>query len=192
MADDTTDLEQEELPEKKSRSISLVMLLTIVIALLMLAFGLAAGYIVGQTTAISMVGTGTAEVSEQDGEQAAAEAAEEVEADAAATIEAQGEAIYYSLRPEFVANFHDGNKERYLMANIDVMARDKAIIDAVEKNLPMIRYQILRVFGRQGVELMQEDGKDRLVEQVLAAVQESIKVPEGTVESIFFTSFVIQ
>ena len=192
MADDTTDLEQEELPEKKSRSISLVMLLTIVIALLMLAFGLAAGYIVGQTTAISMVGTGTAEVSEQDGEQAAAEAAEEVEADAAATIEAQGEAIYYSLRPEFVANFHDGNKERYLTANIDVMARDKAIVDAVEKNLPMIRYQILRVFGRQGVELMQEDGKDRLVEQVLAAVQESIKVPEGTVESIFFTSFVIQ
>ncbi len=192
MADDTTDLEQEELPQKKTRSINLVMFLTIVIALLMLAFGLAAGYIVGQTTALSAAGAGAAEVSEQDAEQTAEDAAEAAEADSAEAIEAQGEAIYYSLRPEFVANFHDGSKERYLMANIDVMARDKAIIDAVEKNQPMIRYQILRVFGRQGIELMQEDGKDRLVEQVLSAVQESIKVPEGTVESVFFTSFVIQ
>ena len=78
------------------------------------------------------------------------------------------------------------------MAALDVMARNKMVIEEVEKNMPVVRYQVLRVFGRQNKSVMDEKGKDQLIADILAAIQEVVKSPEGKVEAVYFTSFVIQ
>jgi len=188
MADEETDKgDKDSLDGAKPKSSKLVLFLSVVVCLLLLAFGLAAGYIVGQTTAPPVViasaeGVADGATGELDGDGS----------EVAVEGEEQAEAIFLSLRPEFTVNFRDGEKERYLMAALDVMARNKAVIKEVEKNMPVVRYQVLRVFGRQNKSIMEETGKDKLVADILAAIQEVVKSPEGKVEAVYFTSFVVQ
>ncbi|MBV1961494.1 MAG: flagellar basal body-associated FliL family protein [Immundisolibacteraceae bacterium] len=195
MADEETDLDEiDPLEEVKPKGSKLVLFLSVCVGLLLLAFGLAAGYIVGQSTAPAVmvagvdggVETAAAGLFGDEVEEEAEE--EEVEEE----TEELADAIFLSLRPEFTVNFSDGAKERYLMAALDVMARNKAVIEEVEKNMPVVRYQVLRVFGRQTNSVMDESGKDQLIADILAAIQEVVKSPEGKVEAVYFTSFVIQ
>ena len=195
MADEETDLEDIDQPQEvKPKGSKLVLFLSVCVGLLLLAFGLAAGYIVGQSTApqVMVAGVDGMMVPAASGlfgdDSQEEEEAEEVVEEA----EELADAIFLSLRPEFTVNFKDGVKERYLMAALDVMARNKAVIKEVEKNTPVVRYQVLRVFGRQTNSVMDESGKDQLVEDILAAIQEVVKSPEGKVEAVYFTSFVIQ
>ncbi|MBL4621982.1 MAG: flagellar basal body-associated FliL family protein [Immundisolibacteraceae bacterium] len=195
MADEETDLEDIDQPQEvKPKGSKLVLFLSVCVGLLLLAFGLAAGYIVGQSTApqVMVAGVDGMMVPAASGlfgdDSQEEEEAEEVVEEA----EELADAIFLSLRAEFTVNFKDGVKERYLMAALDVMARNKAVIEEVEKNMPVVRYQVLRVFGRQTNSVMDESGKDQLVEDILAAIQEVVKSPEGKVEAVYFTSFVIQ
>ena len=196
MADEETELDEiEELEGAKPKGSKLVLFLSVCVGLLLLAFGLAAGYIIGQTTAPPIMVAGIDGATGGDPGGLFGEAAEDAEAEEAEEEEEPEEladAIFLSLRPDFTVNFSDGAKERYLMAALDVMARNKAVIDEVEKNMPVVRYQVLRVFGRQNKSILDESGKDQLVEDILAAIQEVVKSPEGKVEAVYFTSFVIQ
>lgn len=189
MAEENIDEEPiEESPEKKPPKNRLVMFLVVCVGLLLLAFGLAAGYIIGQANSPRMLAgdplvTGNGNIEETAEEEAAEEPVEEEEL---------AEAIYKSLRPEFTVNFHDGQKERYLMASIEVMARNQEVLDRVDQDMPVVRYQILRVLGRQDQTLFEEGGKDRLLTQILEAVQGVVDSPAGNVEAVYLTSFVVQ
>jgi len=216
MPDEETQVDEldelEELDQSKEKSPArnwLVIGLVACVGSLLLALGLAAGYIVGQVNQPQVMVGADGQVYLAAGDQvdkeaeaeAAAEAEAEAEAEATAEAEAEavakaeeelGEAIYLSLRPEFTVNFFDGKKERYLMASIDLMARNQEIIDLIEKDKPVVRYQILRVLGRQDATLFEEGGKDQMLGQILEAVQGVIDSPAGEVEAVYLTSFVVQ
>lgn len=190
MADEENQVDDiDESVEKPPRGSRLVMVLLIVVGLLLLAFGLAAGYIVGQANAPYGIASADSDVDPDASDEAASEDEEELDDE---ETEEQGEALYISLRPQFTVNFHDGQKERYLMASIDLMARDQEIIDQIEKDMPVVRYQILRVLGRQDGSLFKEGGKDLLLSQILEVIQTIIDSPAGSVEAVYLTSFVVQ
>lgn len=191
MPDKETPVDELDEPDKSKKSRiarpSLLVFLVACVAFLLLALGLAAGYIVGQANSLQFTrvenGVTSSEVDAPVEDDADREPEEE---------EILADAIYYGLRPEFTVNFHDGQKERYLMVSMDVMARDQEIIDRVERDLPVVRYQILRVLGRQDSSLFEENGKDKLVTDILSTIQGIVDLPTGTVEAVYLTSFVVQ
>ena len=182
----------EETETRQPAGNRLVIMLVACVGLLLLALGLAAGYIVGQMNSPQLMAGVAGQVIDGSAEAAGDNAGDEGSVDEDEEEEELAEAIYTTLRPEFTVNFHDGKKERYLMASIDLMARDQDIIDLVDKDMPVVRYQILRVLSRQDRTLFDEGGKDRLMGEILAAVQGVIDSPAGEVEAVYLTSFVVQ
>ena len=123
--------------------------------------------------------------SDEDAVAKAGEAAEPV----------QQEAMYVSLEPRFVVNFQTKGPHRFLQIEVELMARDDASIDAIKRHSPMIRNNLLMLFGEQeSGNLATREGKDHLREQVLTEVQTILMTETGEagVESVFFTSFVMQ
>lgn len=105
------------------------------------------------------------------------------------------EAIYHALSPSFVVNFQDKSKHRFLKLDLQVMARDDNAIDAVKQHEPMIRNNLLLLFGAQKAdELRTREGKEKLRNEVLAELQNVVaqEEPDANVEQVFFTSFVMQ
>lgn len=105
------------------------------------------------------------------------------------------EPVYHKLRPPFVVNFKQGNRTRLLQAEIALMARDKAVIEAVQTHEPMIRNDLLLVLSAQDFDgLLTDEGKILAQEQALTKIQEIIEAQFGVpgVEELYFTSFVMQ
>ncbi len=101
-------------------------------------------------------------------------------------------ALYSELRPAFVVNLA-GN--RFLQLEIDLMARDAAVIEAVKRHNPAIRNDVLLLLGSQNPsELQSLDGKLTLQQSVLDAINAILAAREQglAVEEIYFSSFVMQ
>lgn len=101
-------------------------------------------------------------------------------------------ALYSELRPAFVVNL-PGN--RFLQLEIDLMARDGAVIEAVKRHNPAIRNDVLLLLGSQNpAELQSLDGKLALQQAVLDAINAILAAREKAlaVEEIYFSSFVMQ
>lgn len=101
-------------------------------------------------------------------------------------------ALYSELRPAFVVNLA-GN--RFLQLEIDLMARDAAVIEAVKRHNPAIRNDLLLLLGSQKPSDLQSlEGKVTLQQQVLEAINAILDAREQglAVEEIYFSSFVMQ
>ena len=108
---------------------------------------------------------------------------------------AQGPAIYFELKPEFVVNFEDEQKASYLQVNIQLMTRNSQAISILEEHAPLIRNNILlQLSGQKYNELRTLEGKEKMRAEVLAAVQQIVETELGApaVEAVFFTSFIMQ
>lgn len=104
-------------------------------------------------------------------------------------------AIYQPLDPPFIINFEDQGILRYLQIGFSVMARDKAIIDAVNNNMPQIRNNLILLFGNQKAEtLSSNEGKEKLRALALEQVQNVLnqEIGEPGIEAIYYTAFVMQ
>lgn len=114
---------------------------------------------------------------------------------AASTGEAAlAEAIYQRLEPAFLVNYPDKNV-RVMQIEISLMARDQAVIDAVNLHAPVIRNNILLLLSGQDPETIKTtEGKVALQAAVLEAVNQVLTehAVEKGVESVFFTSLVMQ
>lgn len=109
--------------------------------------------------------------------------------------ESRAPAIYLPLTPALVVNLQDDDAMRFLQADIEVMSRDAAAIEAVTKHMPRIRNSLLMLLGAQRApELVSRADKERLQGQVLAEVRRILEEETGHagVEAIYFTSFVMQ
>ena len=118
-------IEQEKGPRKK-------LIIIIAIALLLLVGG-------GLGVGWFLLGGEDAEVADEQVE-------EEKE---------QQPAIYHPMDPVFVVNLPEGSKAKLLQASVQVMAREQETIDFVQHNDPMIRHNLLNLFGshtRSGAE----------------------------------------
>src|SRR4051794_21969905 len=105
-------------------------------------------------------------------------------------------AIYVKLDPPFVANFEAKGLVRFLQVSVEIMTRDPATAELVKQHDPMIRNDLLMLFGSQTYEgVSTHEGKDQLRASALAAVQKIIEAEGGKskkVEQLYFTSFVMQ
>lgn len=148
---------------------------------------LGAVVLVGATGAASyffLVDKPPAEQAEQD---AQAEEAEKQEQDAPK--------IYHELHPNFVVNFQNPNKARFLQVSVQVMARSGDTIDATKQHMPAIRNSLVMLFSSQDAQdLRSREGKEKLREEVLAEVRNVLEEQTGEagVEQVYFTSFVMQ
>ena len=91
-------------------------------------------------------------------------------------------------------NFEDGSVVRFLQISMEVMAHDQKAIDSVQKNIPLIRNNLLLLMSNRNYQsMMSRDGKDKLRQEALAEVR-AVQKKEGSpdVDDILFTSFVVQ
>ena len=102
--------------------------------------------------------------------------------------------LFYAIDPPLVVNFEDGSVVRFLQITMEVMAHDQKAIDSVQKNMPLIRNNLLMLMSNRDYQsIMSRDGKDKLRQEALAeirAVQK--KQGDGDVDDVLFTSFVVQ
>lgn len=116
--------------------------------------------------------------------------------------------IYLSLDPEFVVNFNQGSKAKYLQVELQVVARDESVLEQLRVNMPVVRNDILLLLSSQQYEdLKSRTGKEQLQKMILEAMNkilteqaangkpgeegEPAKTP-ALVENIYFTSFIMQ
>lgn len=104
-------------------------------------------------------------------------------------------AQYIAIEPSFVVNLADTDGNRYLQADVQVVTRDPATVDALHAHLPSVRNRLLLLFGQQeAAQLSQRAGKERLQEVARDEVRALLKA-EGAadrIESVIFTSLVTQ
>ena len=103
-------------------------------------------------------------------------------------------ALYYAIDPPLVVNFEDGSVVRFLQITMEIMAHDQKAIDSLQRNLPVIRNNLLLLMSNRNYQsLMSREGKEKLRGEALdevRAVQK--KQGGGDVDDLLFTSFVVQ
>ena len=105
-------------------------------------------------------------------------------------------AQFVELDPPFVANFAPGSQARFLQVSVQLMSRDTEVIHAIEHLKPILRNDLLLLFGNQQVaEVATSEGKEALRKATLDAVRKVIASEGGkadALEAVYFTSFVMQ
>ena len=102
--------------------------------------------------------------------------------------------LYYAIDPPLVVNFEDGSVVRFLQISMEVMAHDQKAIDSVQKNIPLIRNNLLLLMSNRNYQsMMSREGKDKLRAEALAEIR-AVQKKEGSpdVDDLLFTSFVVQ
>ena len=108
--------------------------------------------------------------------------------------EAGAAAAYYAIDPPLVVNFEDGSAVRFLQITMALMAHDQKAIDSVQKNIPLIRNNLLLLMSNRNYQtLMSREGKEKLRQEALAEVRAVQKKEGGAdIDDVLFTSFVVQ
>jgi len=105
-------------------------------------------------------------------------------------------AQYVALDPPFVVNFEADEQVRFLQVTVQLMSRDPATIEVLKANDPVVRNDLLLLFGGQKYSVVStREGKEGLRQQTLAAVRKIVAGAGGKpekVEAVYFTSFVMQ
>ncbi|ODS22997.1 flagellar basal body-associated protein FliL [Candidatus Endobugula sertula] len=104
-------------------------------------------------------------------------------------------AIYLPLKPPIIVNFQARGRQRFLQAEITLMAREDDVIEAVKIHMPMIRNSLILLFGGQIYEELQtEAGRELLRQQALEELQAVMEQEMGKpgIERLLFTNLVMQ
>jgi flagellar FliL protein len=104
-------------------------------------------------------------------------------------------AIYLKMDPQMVVNFDASSEVKFLAVDIEFMARDQAVLDDVQRNMPKIRNNLLMLISNRDYKtLMTREGKDKLRLEALDETKRVLKQETGSakLEDLLFTSFVVQ
>lgn len=107
----------------------------------------------------------------------------------------QQEAIYQPLDPAFVVNYAVSGRQRYMQVSVVLMSRDAAGMAKLNQHLPLIRNQLVMLFGSEDFEsLMTPEGKQALRDKATLAVKALLEKEVGNpvIESVLFTNMVLQ
>ena len=129
-----------------------------------------------------------AEAEANGGEEAAADDEEEAEEEELAAP------LYTPLNPPLIVNFAD-DENGFMQIEVQVMARDKIVIDAVKANSPAIRNALLMLYGGKTREdVINREGKEKLRAETLAEVKRIVEpyTHDAEVEDVYFTSLIAQ
>jgi flagellar FliL protein len=103
-------------------------------------------------------------------------------------------AVYFAIDPPLVVNFEDGSAVRFLQITMELMAHDQKAIESVQKNVPLIRNNLLLLMSNRNYQtLMSREGKEKLRQEALTEVR-AVQKKEGglDIDDLLFTSFVVQ
>ena len=160
----------------------------ILIAALVLGGLLAvAGTMVGTLWALGVIPSGDESTSE--------EVAAEGEAESGEEEASKSPAVYMQIDPPFVVNFNGQGKARFLQVTMEVMGRDKALLEDAMHHLPAVRNKMLLLLSSQSYDVLSTtEGKEALRQQALLEVQGILDKEMGSapVEDLYFTSLVMQ
>ena len=102
--------------------------------------------------------------------------------------------VFYAIDPPLVVNFEDGSAVRFLQISMEVMAKDQKAIDSVQKDMPLIRNNLLLLMSNRDYQsMMSREGKEKLRSEALAEIKSVQKKQGGDdIDDVLFTSFVVQ
>jgi flagellar FliL protein len=102
--------------------------------------------------------------------------------------------LYYAIDPPLVVNFEDGSAVRFLQITMEVMAHEEKAIESMQKNIPLIRNNLLLLMSNRNYQtMMSREGKEKLRQEALAEIRAiEKKVGGADVDDVLFTSFVVQ
>jgi flagellar FliL protein len=107
-----------------------------------------------------------------------------------------GPPLYLALDPPFVVNFQADQIVRFLQVSVEVMSRDQKTLDLLKDNDPVVRNDLLILFGNQKyATLATPAGKEQLRADALTAIRKVLAQSGGDpsrLEAVYFTSFVMQ
>ena len=176
--DDDLDLGTEKTPRPWKK----ILIIVVGVLLLLGAGGGATYFLLGPSEEAGKKGE------EQAGADVAGEPEEVVQ-------EEKGPAVYHSLAPVFVVNLPSNGRARLLQVGVEVMTRSADLVEFLKHNDPMVRHNLLKLFGSRRVsDLSDRAGKEKLQADVLAELQRIIEELSGPgeVEAVYFSSFVMQ
>jgi flagellar FliL protein len=105
-------------------------------------------------------------------------------------------AQFVALDPPFVVNFEPGSTARFLQITVQLMTREPEMVEFLQNNTPIIRNDLLLLFGNRHVEeVSTNEGKEALRKAALDAVRKIVNNEGGkadALEAVYFTSFVMQ
>jgi flagellar FliL protein len=108
----------------------------------------------------------------------------------------KGPPLYAALDPPFVVNFEADQAVRFLQITVQVMSRDQPTLDLLKANDPVVRNDLLLLFGNQKYTTISTSaGKEKLRADALDAIRKVIGGAGGKpelAEAVYFTSFVMQ
>lgn len=102
---------------------------------------------------------------------------------------------YYSLKPPFVVNVVDGERVRHMQITTQLHATDIALVSHLESHKPAIQHALVMLFSGKSVgEIKTVQGKEKLRQEALAAVQQVMKdsIGDTIIDEVYFTEFIIQ
>ena len=102
---------------------------------------------------------------------------------------------YVPMDPPFVVNFSADTDIRFLQLTVEVGTRKPEVVELIKEHRPAIRNTLVMLFSSQDpYTLNTREGKEQLRSETLAEIQKVMKEETGRpgVESVFFTSFVMQ
>jgi len=103
---------------------------------------------------------------------------------------------YVAMEPPFVVNFEATQLVRFLQITVQLMTRDLETVEMIKVNDPVIRNELLLLFGNQKYDVIAtREGKEKLRDAALESVRKIVKQSGGKpehVEAVYFTSFVMQ
>lgn len=138
------------------------------------------------------------ESNKENGEETTAKQEEDTSPASPVAKESSGpktKALFFTIRPPFVVNFQGSSRAKYLQLSVDIMARQEAVISAVEDNLPLIKNDLIALFSSQTYEeLKTPEGREALRKAAVQTVQAVLvrEAGQAGVEDVLFTTFVMQ
>jgi flagellar FliL protein len=107
-----------------------------------------------------------------------------------------GPPLFLALDPPFVVNFDSEQAVRFLQVAVQLETRDPATIEMLKTNDPVVRNDLLLLFGTQKyARLATREGKEALRSEALEDVRRVLTAAGGhpeRLEAVYFTSFVMQ
>lgn len=107
-----------------------------------------------------------------------------------------GPPLYLALDPPFVVNFQADQIVRFLQVSVEVMSRDPHTLELLKDNDPVVRNDLLILFGNQKYSsLASPEGKEQLRADALTTIRKDLVQAGGDpkrLEAVYFTSFVMQ
>ena len=117
-------------------------------------------------------------------------------ASAASPAPPAGPPLFLGLDPPFVVNFDSEQAVRFLQIAVQLESRDPATIEMLKTNDPIVRNDLLLLFGGQKyAQLSTREGKEALRSAALEDLRKVLAQAGGhpeRLEAVYFTSFVMQ